>query len=646
MRLITYWSATCLAASLLVVCIAAEAQTKKRPFLVRDARIVTSAQGAFAPLWRIPLKNRKPHYKSGLVSGDWNGDGSSDILVRTQTGVLVLDANGKKQTTFPMGEQIEFLALGRTPQGPLLLGFSTWGKTIEAYDRQGKRRWTYRSTDGVDWAATVDIHDPKGDGVAVGYNGGVILLLDAAGRVIWRVESNSNAWSVAGAQLSKDAPSSILSVAEGIPIYNAKGTLVQEFKPCDAGAVYGADLDGDGVDEVLGLGNTGVSGHYLWVFDANGTLRWRRKAPTRYATLEGPFAVGRFGSSGVEIAIGHSDGTIFRFGKQGTLLPGLKVTPDLRAFCTLRQSKGQDAVLARTSRELICYTWQKDKVSRNPVFPAQDKKEKDIPESPFVRAVQHNALAQVQTILEKGGDPNEKNSQGSPVLIVAAHRGHTATVQLLLEKGADINARRKDGLSALMVAINDKHSEVARLLVEKGAVVNTVYKTQGFELTALVIAVISSHTEIVEALLKAGAKPDLPDTTPLERTPLFWTDKVEIARLLIAHGATVDARDTMGQTPLMNAVRESNVDMLKFLITNGANVNAREDHTRHLYFIARFGGDAKMQRKIEQSGRLKVRREDGISVLELALGLPKRAVTSEIIEMLKKAGAKEPSVRP
>jgi ankyrin repeat protein len=87
----------------------------------------------------------------------------------------------------------------------------------------------------------------------------------------------------------------------------------------------------------------------------------------------------------------------------------------------------------------------------------------------------------------------------------------------------------------------------------------------------------------------------------------------------------------------MMAAMEKQVEMVKFLIGRGANVNARDDNTRRLYIGAQFTGDREAQKRLEESGKLKVRREDGASVLHWA----KVGGNKEIIELLKKAGAQE-----
>ena len=51
----------------------------------------------------------------------------------------------------------------------------------------------------------------------------------------------------------------------------------------------------------------------------------------------------------------------------------------------------------------------------------------------------------------------------------------------------------------------------------------------------------------------------------------------EIFRLLVLNGADVDVRDSDGETLLMLACEDENVETVRFLLTAGANPNLKDD---------------------------------------------------------------------
>lgn len=60
--------------------------------------------------------------------------------------------------------------------------------------------------------------------------------------------------------------------------------------------------------------------------------------------------------------------------------------------------------------------------------------------------------------------------------------------------------------------------------------------------------------------------------TPLHRAA--YTNNVDIAKILIQHGANVNAKTEFGWTPLHSAVKWSNAECAAFLLQHGADVNA------------------------------------------------------------------------
>ena len=88
-------------------------------------------------------------------------------------------------------------------------------------------------------------------------------------------------------------------------------------------------------------------------------------------------------------------------------------------------------------------------------------------------------------------------------------------------------------------------------------------------------AIEKDNVDEVRRRLQRGANPDIRmyyDSSPLDVA--VFTNKAEIARVLLENGADVNRQDINGYTPLMWAARNGSVDAAKVLIENGADVHA------------------------------------------------------------------------
>jgi ankyrin repeat protein len=93
------------------------------------------------------------------------------------------------------------------------------------------------------------------------------------------------------------------------------------------------------------------------------------------------------------------------------------------------------------------------------------------------------------------------------------------------------------------------------------------------------LASVNGDAPIVAALLNAGA--DANEKLPLGRTPLMEasrTGNVEAMKVLLDHGAAVNAKETLrGTTPLMWAADEGHAAAIRLLIQHGADIKARSN---------------------------------------------------------------------
>lgn len=125
----------------------------------------------------------------------------------------------------------------------------------------------------------------------------------------------------------------------------------------------------------------------------------------------------------------------------------------------------------------------------------------------------------------------------------------------------------------LSTACASGHKDIVLLLIERGADVNET--DDSFYLgTPLLRASRYGHGEIVNILLNAGAKIHLASD---ERKPIHFAKTPEVAALLLENGASItDLTDgEKGETPLIAAVMQGNLDVADFLLSKGGSINDR-----------------------------------------------------------------------
>ena len=243
----------------------------------------------------------------------------------------------------------------------------------------------------------------------------------------------------------------------------------------------------------------------------------------------------------------------------------------------------------------------------------------------LLKAAGHNRSAEVKALLAQGADPNTKvpdsNSVApgyTPIMLLAIHHNvDAATIQALQKAGGDINAVDSTGSTALMHASTTGAVSKVRVLLARGAKVDIAAPDGD---TALITAAFSGWEDIVRLLLDHGAKVNTQNSNgktallltangphgPSALAQKFYAKRVRAMQMLLSKGANVNLKAKNGSTPLMMASYYGNVEMVKALLKQHADVTAR---------------DAK-----------------GRTALQIAM---QRNQSHEVIQLLKGAGAKE-----
>lgn len=157
--------------------------------------------------------------------------------------------------------------------------------------------------------------------------------------------------------------------------------------------------------------------------------------------------------------------------------------------------------------------------------------------------------------------------------------------------------------------------------------------------TALEHAVRNANREMVQFLLAAGADPNAKDS--VGQTVLMELDEdatVDLVWDLINHGAKVNLQDLGGNTPLMELASSKNVEVIRALLDAGAQLETRNKQGRTALMVSAAAGYVNTVRALIIAGAditaLDKQRKD-------ALALAQEENHRAVIRLLKSKGALE-----
>jgi len=168
-------------------------------------------------------------------------------------------------------------------------------------------------------------------------------------------------------------------------------------------------------------------------------------------------------------------------------------------------------------------------------------------------------------LIEAGVAPDRRDEGGVSLLNWCAYYGDVSAIRFLRSKGVPL-ASLGTNFDLNGVCFHG-HWRLCRFLIEQGADVNAADSETGETPlhSALCTTDRVSHDRVLEVLLSAGADPNVATKsgaetggfmrdartrgeTPLHRAAAFGNEAT--IELLLKHGATLDARDDRGDSPL------------------------------------------------------------------------------------------------
>ncbi|KLI50605.1 ankyrin [Brachyspira hyodysenteriae] len=173
----------------------------------------------------------------------------------------------------------------------------------------------------------------------------------------------------------------------------------------------------------------------------------------------------------------------------------------------------------------------------------------------------------------------------STPLFLAVQFGYNDLAKELIKEGADVNARvdnmeTEGGIDMLYYAVINNNPEITKILIDKGLDKNRDY---GYEYSTYLtdIAIGNNNLDILKLLVKRG------DSKETLIPKAVQENNIEMVKYLLSIGEDIDAQRFFDgfwvDSPLKVAAENGYIEMAKFLIDEGANLNSADDYMLYAY---------------------------------------------------------------
>ncbi|MEO5924171.1 MAG: ankyrin repeat domain-containing protein [Bryobacteraceae bacterium] len=236
--------------------------------------------------------------------------------------------------------------------------------------------------------------------------------------------------------------------------------------------------------------------------------------------------------------------------------------------------------------------------------------------TPLMMAAREDDLPSAKLLVKAGADINARSGDGKDALSLAFFDGSYAVAEFLIDSHAKVNQADAQRFTPLFWAVDRRNMETApnfpwmetrdplpliKKLLDAGAdpnaLINSTPRARMREgsprlvyATALMRAALAGDVELAKLLLAHGADPRIPskdrETTLMaasgtgfingyhrQRTP---AERLELVKLLVELGEDVNAADNYGITPLMVAANLGDIEIVKYLLSKGADLGAHD----------------------------------------------------------------------
>ena len=197
----------------------------------------------------------------------------------------------------------------------------------------------------------------------------------------------------------------------------------------------------------------------------------------------------------------------------------------------------------------------------------------------------------LRKLLKAGANPNVFDAEGEPLIFIPVVNGDYETLEVLLESGKYI-----------LIQASHKPDPFSLVLFCKSLIEYFAAFTQTSNKTFLETILISSYcfADVCDINIKSL------DSSTSALTTAVGLDDLEMVKFLIKTGADVNCIDESGKTPLLLALQDGKFKIAQYLMKQGSDVNIVDGLGQSALFLIANGGNfdcLKTVKKLLKSGK-------------------------------------------
>ena len=182
----------------------------------------------------------------------------------------------------------------------------------------------------------------------------------------------------------------------------------------------------------------------------------------------------------------------------------------------------------------------------------------------------NNEVIGVKLHIYAGTDIDQSDEFGNIPLLLAVKKGHIGVLELLIKHEANLEISDPDGFTPLIMSAELNQPDLLQILLDAGADIEAEDKA---ERTALDWAIIMQSTDVETILLEN----DAPSGAEKSFIAAIQTNNIDAVKALLENGADVNEPAYTTKTPLHYASHSRNKGILTLMMTEGADLEAKTE---------------------------------------------------------------------